>query len=51
LRETGRKERGRRERWRNILLSTVWFVIKKGRKESFQLGPTQKAILPILDGK
>jgi hypothetical protein len=51
LRETGRKERGRRERLKNIQLSFVWFIIKEGRKESFWVGPTKKAIHPKLDGK
>jgi hypothetical protein len=51
LRETRRKERGRRESWENILLSIVWFAIKKGRKENIWLGPTQKVFLPKLDGK
>jgi hypothetical protein len=46
LRETRRKERGRRESWENILLSIVWFAIKKGRKENIWLGPTQKVFLP-----
>jgi vacuolar-type H+-ATPase subunit I/STV1 len=51
LRETERKERGRRERLKNIPLSFVWFIIKKGRKESFLVGPTKKTIPPKLDGK
>ena len=51
FRETIRKERGRRERLKNILFSIVWFAINKVRKESFMLGPTQNAITPKLDGK
>jgi hypothetical protein len=51
LRETRRKERGRRESWENILLSIVWFAIKKGRKENIWSEPTQKVFLPKLDGK
>jgi hypothetical protein len=51
LRETRRKERGRRERLQNILFSAVWFDIKKERKESFRVGPTYKPIPPKMDGK
>jgi hypothetical protein len=51
LRETRRKKRVRRERLKNIPVSFVWFIIKKGRKESFWVGPTKKTIPPKMDGK
>jgi hypothetical protein len=51
LRESRRKERGRRERSKNILLSIVWFAIKKGRKESILVGPTKIVIPSKVDGK
>jgi hypothetical protein len=40
LRESRKKERGRRERLNNILLFIVWFAIKR-RKESILMGPTR----------
>ena len=44
FRETIRKERGRRERLKNILFSIVWFAINEVRKDSFMLEPTQNDI-------
>jgi hypothetical protein len=51
LRETRRKERGRRESLKNIPFSIVWFATIKGRKESFGMGPTKNVICPKVDGK
>jgi hypothetical protein len=37
-----KNQKGRKERLNNILISFVWFIIKKERKESFWVGPTKK---------
>jgi hypothetical protein len=46
LRESRKKERGRRERLNNILLFIVWFAIKR-RKESILMGPTRIVIVEM----